>query len=195
MKTVLKFTVAIAMMFSTITALANEPKLYLVANKDAKSLVFQLDAQTKETSIKFIDADNQIIYSDNIKDAYDYTKKFDLSKLNDGEYTFEMEDMLRTITYDITIKKDDMEILKKRENTKPFFRRKGDMLYLNLLNLDHDAIEVKVYDSQNSLILKQALGNGLIIEKAFNFEKAFEDSYTLVLKDNDDTYYQEVIIE
>lgn len=195
MKTILKFTVAMAFMFTTIVGMANEPKLYLVADKDAKSLVFQLDTQSQKTSIKFVDTDDHLIYSENILDESNYTKKFDLSKLKDGRYFLEMENSQRVITYTISIDKTNMEITGKKENTKPIFRRKGDMVYLNLLNLDQKGVEVKVYDSNSRVLFKEVFEGELLVEKAFNFEKAFEDEYTVVVKDSATTYYERVSID
>ena len=195
MKAILKFTVAIAFMFTTVVSLAKEPKLYIVAGKDAKSLVFTLESQSDGTSIKFVDAKENLIYSERIADENGYTKRFDMSKLAEGQYTFEMEDTARVIRYTIRVETSNMEIVGKTERTKPYFRRKGDRIYLNLLNLDKKGVQVKVYDSNNRLIYKELFEGELVVEKAFNFEKAFADNYTVVVKNSDDTYYEAVIVE
>ncbi|WP_411031601.1 hypothetical protein [Spongiimicrobium sp. 3-5] len=195
MKTVLKFTVVIALLFVTVTGMANEPKLYLVANEDAKSLVFKLDNQSKETLLKFMDMDDHLIYSEKISDESVYSKKFDLSNLKDGVYYLETEDLHKVLTYTIAIDKTSMEIVDKKENVKPTFRRKGNMVYVNFLNRDLKAVVLKVYDSEDRLIYKEVMEGDLVVGKAFNFQKAFEDSYTVVVKDGKNTYYEQVSIE
>ena len=78
MKKVLKFTVMAALLFSTVTAMANEPKMSLVADNAAKSLIFRLDVKTKDTKIQFLDSENNVIYYDNSV-SKGFSKKFDLS--------------------------------------------------------------------------------------------------------------------
>ncbi|MEK6154977.1 hypothetical protein WIW50_17030 [Flavobacteriaceae bacterium 3-367] len=195
MKAILKFTVVMAFMFTTVLSMAKEPKLYIAAGRDAKSLVFSMETQSDGTSIKFVDAKNNLIYSERIADANGYTKRFDMSKLAEGKYIFEMEDAVRVIQYTIEVEATNMEIIEKTERTKPYFRRKGDRIYLNLLNLDKGGVQVKVYDGDNRLIYKELFTGELVVEKVFNFERAFEDNYTVVVKDSNDTYYEAVIVE
>lgn len=195
MKASLKFTIAVAFMFTTVVSLAKEPKLYIVAGKETKNLVFSMETQSDETSIKFVDAENNLIYSERIVDENGYTKRFDMSRLAEGEYTFEMEDTTRLIQYTIKVETSNMEIVEKTERTKPYFRRKGDHVYLNFLNLDEKGVQVMLYDSSNRLIYKELFEGELVVEKVFNFEKAFEDSYTVVVKDSNDTYYEAVVVE
>jgi hypothetical protein len=45
------------------------------------------------------------------------------------------------------------------------------------------------------LLYKQVLDDSLLVEKAFNFENAFQDSYTIVVKDNKDSYYENVDVK
>ena len=95
MKKVLKFTVMAALLFSTVTAMANEPKMSLIADNNAKSLIFKLDVKTKDTRIQFLDSENNVIYYDN-SISKGFSKKFDLSKLSIGTYTFKMEDDIKS---------------------------------------------------------------------------------------------------
>lgn len=70
----------------------------------------------------------------------------------------------------------------------PVFVKKGDKLLVNLLNLSQDKVVLKIYDSQNRLVYNESIQGELIVEKAFNFEKAYEDDYTLVVTDGTGTY-------
>ncbi len=45
-----------------------------------------------------------------------------------------------------------VEVLEVEENVKPIFRKNHDMVYVNLLNLDKESVEIKVYDSNNRVI-------------------------------------------
>ncbi|MEX0315710.1 MAG: hypothetical protein AB3N18_16150 [Allomuricauda sp.] len=70
----------------------------------------------------------------------------------------------------------------------PVFVKKGDKLMVNLLNLSQGRVVLTIYDSQNRLVYNESIKGELVIEKAFNFEKAYEDNYTLIVKDKMGTY-------
>ncbi len=52
MKTIMKFTAIVAFMLITVVSMAKEPKLSIVSENDIKSLVFELDSQSKETTVQ-----------------------------------------------------------------------------------------------------------------------------------------------
>ena len=77
----------------------------------------------------------------------------------------------------------------------PTFKRKGDKLFVNLLNLDQEKVVIKVYDSQNRVVFKEVLEGDLVIEKAFNFESAYKDDYRVVVIDNKTAFEEKVAIK
>ncbi|MDC6367743.1 MULTISPECIES: hypothetical protein [Flavobacteriaceae] len=77
----------------------------------------------------------------------------------------------------------------------PVFVKKGDKLFLNLLNLTQETVTLKVYDSEGRLVYKEAVDGKVVVEKAFNFEKAYEDQYTVVVIDNSGTYKETVSVQ
>lgn len=184
----------IALMFVTTTSIANEEKLSLVTKTDAKSLIYELDSTSGATKIELIDADNNVIYFENIENV-SYTKKFDLKNLKDGLYYFTTEDAMKTIIYTINIAGADVKITKRKENSKPVFRKENGKVYLNLLNLSKKEVEIQVYDSSNRLLFSEKHVNEMIIEKAFNFTKAYEDSYTVLVRDSNNTYFEDIVVK
>ena len=184
----------IAFMFVTATSMANEVKLSLETEKESKSLVFELDSQSTETTIKLFDSANHVIYFENISNL-SYVKKFNLKNLDEGLYYFTTENPLKKVTYIISFKDAEVKILNRKENPKPIFRKKNEMVYLNLLNLEKKKVEIKVYDSSDRLVFSERRVNEMIIEKAFNFSKAYKDTYTLAVRDGNDSYYEYVIVK
>ena len=193
MKTNLKFTAMIAFMFITVVGLAKEPKVSLLTEGQSKSLIVALDSKNNKTILKIIDENQNIIFSEKIS-VNSYTKKFDLDKLENGSYLFELDDSLRTLTYTISVENEEVKILRRIENNKPIFRKIGAKLYLNLLNLDSKDVEIKVFDSDNRTLFSEVIENESIVTKAFNFETAIEDHYTVVVKDGENTYYEDIVV-
>jgi len=194
MKKVVRTAAMIAFMFVTATSMANEVKLSLETEKESKSLVFELDSQSTETTIKLFDSADHVIYFENISNL-SYVKKFNLKNLDEGLYYFTTENPLKKVTYIISVKDAEVKILNRKENPKPIFRKKNEMVYLNLLNLEKKKVEIKVYDSSDRLVFSERRVNEMIIEKAFNFSKAYKDTYTLAVRDGNDSYYEYVIVK
>ncbi|HMB64374.1 MAG TPA: hypothetical protein VKN36_14945 [Eudoraea sp.] len=194
MKTVLKLTIAMAMMLSTTAGMANEPKISLIENGDVKGLIFELDSQSTETVVKLMDSEDHIIYYEHLPVGR-YAKKFNLSGLKAGLYYLSTEDPIKDIVYTVDIRKTDMKFKKWKENVKPVFRKEGDKLFLNLLNLDMEKVEIKVFDSSNRILFKEVVKGDVQIEKAFNFENAYEDTYKVVVNDKGNLYYEYVTVD
>ena len=183
----------IALMFTTVVGMAREPKLSLIKNGESKSLVVELDTQHDKTFLKIIDEDQNIIFSEKVSET-SYTKRFDLNELESGSYYFEVDDALRTLVYPISVENKEVKILKRIENTKPVFRLKGDRLFLNLLNLEGKDVQIKVFDSNSRTLYKEVIKDETVITKAFNFESAYEDHYTVVVKEGKNIYYEDVVV-
>lgn len=82
-----------------------------------------------------------------------------------------------------------------RPNMDPVFIKRGETVLMNLLNLSKDKVSLRVYDSQNRLVFHENIEGRLVVEKAFNFEKAFEDQYTIVVSDVHGTYRETVEVK
>ena len=96
---------------------------------------------------------------------------------------------------DVPTSDTELEILDYMDKGKPIFRQKGDKVFLNMLNLQGEKIEIKVYDSSRRLLFKETITDELTVEKAFNFEGAYEDSYTVMVKDSEGTYLERISVK
>jgi hypothetical protein len=194
MKTILRLSMVAAFFFSTAAGMAKEPVLFFT-NEDARSLIFQMDTPAENTALRFFDTEGNTIYSEKTGDVAFYGKKFDLKKLDGGLYFLEIEDTYKEIVYTIEVSRNSVRILEKVEKLKPIFRRKGKMLFLNLLNLNESKVDIKVVDSSNRVLFSESVEGKQVVEKAINFEKALEDKYTVVVSHGNDTYYENVLVD
>ncbi len=194
MKKVVKLSAVLAFMFISLNGMANEPRLNVLANANTKSLVFKLDPSSKETSVKFFDFNGNMMYSEAISGKFSYTKKFDLKDLENGSYFLKVDNELREIVYTLEVDATAVKIIGKKENAKPVFKTVDGMVFLNLLNLNAKKVEIKIYDSSNRMVFEEVVSDELKIEKAFNFKNAFKDSYTVMVKDSNNIYYEDFVV-
>lgn len=194
MKAVLKLTAMAVLLLSSTLAMANDPGMYLTTVKEAKRLVLKLNKQTESTTLTLTDTEKHQIFMENIKEDEDYTKKFDLSKLEEGLYYLKMESLIRSVEYTISVEDSEVNIIARDEVTKPFFRKNGDVLYLNYLNQKLNPIVVNVVDSANRVVFTQKFEKELVVGKIFNFSSAIKDSYTVSVSEGSNVYYETVSV-
>lgn len=96
---------------------------------------------------------------------------------------------------DLGKKVNEVETSFTKLSADPVFKKKGNKLFLNILNLDQENVTIKVYDSEGRLVFKEIVKGELIVEKVFNFDRAFEDNYTVVVVDNDQTFKEVVVVK
>ncbi|MCK0137061.1 hypothetical protein [Arenibacter sp. S6351L] len=194
MKAVLKLTAVAALLLSSTIAMANDPGMYLTTVKEAKRLVLKLNKQTESSTLTLTDTEKHQIFMENIKEDEDYTKKFDLSKLEEGLYFLKMESLTRTVEFTISVEDSEVNVIARDEITKPFFRKNGDVLYLNYLNQKLSPVVINVVDSANRVVFTQKFDKELVVGKVFNFTNAVKDEYTVSVSEGTKTYYETISV-
>lgn len=71
---------------------------------------------------------------------------------------------------------------------------KGEMVFVNHLNLEGEKVTLKVYDEESRLLYLKSFDQTPVVEKAFNFENAYEGTYSVVLNDGDESYTATVAV-
>lgn len=193
MKTVLKVTAVVALMLSTVVSSAKE-RLDVVALNKAKSLLLVIQDSSQDLAVRLVDSDFNTIYSETIKSS-NINKKFDLKNLNDGTYYFYTSNDLRDIAYTISISDNVLSIVSEEEKVKPFFRKTEDKILMNFLNSEKSSVEIKLYDEDNRLVFSEIRNEEVIVEKAFDFSKAFPGVYTVIISDENNSYTESFIVD
>tara|TARA_R110002051_G_scaffold325788_1_gene431314 strand:+ start:7098 stop:7646 length:549 start_codon:yes stop_codon:yes gene_type:complete len=182
------------MVLGTLATRANEITIDFVTRSTEKSIVFNLAQASKLTSIQFLDNERNIIYSGDIQQYTSLRKKFDLSKLEPGSYTLNVEDTLKIITYVIAIDESEISVVSKNEIIKPAFRLKENVVFINLMNLSKEEVTVIIFDQENRVLHTEKISDQLVVEKAINFKKAFKGSYSIVVKTPKGKYQKYITI-
>jgi len=194
MRKVVRTIATVALMFVVATSMAKEPTLRVTPNT-AKSLNFEMDAPTIQTVVSILDIDGVIIYSERVNAVNDYSKKFDLRNLPNGDYILKVEDALKKTIFEFDIDDSNVLIAARKENSKPIFKKNGQKVFLNLLNSNMEDVEITIYDSENRVVFDETVVETLLVEKAFNFEEAYDDTYVVVVKNGKDTFYEDIVVK
>jgi hypothetical protein len=195
MKTIKKLTLSTAFLFITAFGMANKIDLRIVKDDESKTLVFRYDNLSTDATLKFIDEQGNVIFSEILEDKAEYLKRFNLNSLESGTYFLEVEDAIKETEYTILVEDSSISIENKLEKNKPIFRKKDGMVYLNLLNLGKEEVEIKVFDSSDRVVFNQVFENMGLIEKAFNFKSAYSGRYNIMVKNLNDKYFEEILVD
>lgn len=194
MKNIVKVTTVLALMFITLNGVAREPKLNLLSIGKSKSVVLTMEASSQGVQIKLMDADLNIIYTENMSEGL-FSKKLNLKELEDGKYYLSADDNLKKYSYTILLENNKVKIVEAEEDIKPFFRNTENMIFMNYLNLDKSNLSIKVYDAENRTVFSQEVSEELIVEKAFNFTDAFPGTYIVTVNCVGKTYSEEIVVK
>ena len=93
-----------------------------------------------------------------------------------------------------TVAKYEVEKNLVKVNLDPVFVKKGQKIMMNLLNVSQGKVLLKVYDSEERLVFDEAIDGDIVVEKSFNFEKAFKDEYPIVVVDKFGTYKKKMVV-
>ncbi len=194
MKKIVRSIAVVVLMFVAATGLAKEPKLSLTPNVK-KSLDFEMDITSCQTIVSIVDLAGEIIFTEKIATGISYAKKFDLKNLPGGSYFLEVDNSLKETIFEFLIEDSKIKIAERKENVKPIFRKNEGRVFVNFLNLEKEAVEIKVLDSESRLVFEETISGEMLIEKVFNFETALKDDYTVVIKTKEDRYYETVTVK
>ena len=94
----------------------------------------------------------------------------------------------------LSVKNNGMNVEAEVDN-KPFFKKTKNKLYMNFFNQDMGDVQIRVIDGDNRILFKETLRDMLVVEKAFNFSSALKDSYKVIIKDGNETYYEYYVVK
>lgn len=76
--------------------------------------------------------------------------------------------------------------------SQPYFSMKGERMFVSLLNVDLTDIRIKVVDNVGRVLYREVIKDELVIEKAFNFERAYEGEYRVVVERNGERFIKRI---
>jgi len=74
----------------------------------------------------------------------------------------------------------------------PYFSKKGDRVILTLLNVDLDDVRIKVVDYTGRILYTEVIEDEMVIEKAFNFENAYNGEYRVVVEQDGEKFIEKI---
>lgn len=184
-----KKVVLVVFMLGTLSNYANDKKKFKgIAN--AKKVKIEFANVKKGNYVSVKDSFGATLYSEEIKSDGNYSKFFDLSSLQTGSYTLELENNAEII--ENSFSKEGKKIIFKSEKAKtinkPTIYLKNNSIYLSKLNFDKENLEINVFYEGTKVhteVLKSKSNSLSRVYKLLNNKKG---EYTIVAKNNGRNY-------
>ena len=197
MKNVFKRSLAVVVLSIATLATVSAKDFYMTVKKvDNRTVDLVIEKSNQPVDIAFVDAQGMILYSYSYKALPTSIKRYNFKDLPNGTYYFtvESETKVERIPVVFTEKETVIKSDKKEITYKPHFRLDGDVVSVNLLNMDESVVDIRVYDqTTNSLVHQEVLQGKKSIGKRFDFSSVNDSRvYRVEVTHLGNTYYKTV---
>ncbi len=202
MKTRLYFILAfVAVLFTTnLNANNIENLLYLgettvKISSEPKAIVLNLgNIKKADITISIEDANGNQVLVEKIKDTQYFAKKYNVSKLENGEYNLIVtKKTLRTVQpFKVTNQTVEISVLEKREKFIPVLNQNGDKLDVNVLLGNYSNITVNMYDIEGRRVFDEKNYVVFQLNKRYDLAQLAPGVYTVEVLAGDESFYYTV---
>jgi Secretion system C-terminal sorting domain len=144
-----------------------------------------------EISIRIEDANGNELISEKVKGSQNFTKKYNVSKLEDGNYTMIIaKQTLRTVQpFKIVDNKVTVLATEKKEKFLPVLSQESDKLNVNVLLGNYSNITVTLYDNEGRKVFDEKNYVVLNLHKRYDLSKLSQGVYVAEVMAGDETFY------
>jgi hypothetical protein len=151
--------------------------------------------QKEEITITIEDSYGNILTTETIQNHPNFAKKYNVSKLDNGQYSITItKKTLRTVQ-PFTVSKEGVTMLdvEKKEKFIPYVVQNGNKLDVNVLLGNFNNITVKIVDNEGRSMLEDKNYVILTLHKRFDLTKLPAGAYVAEVKAGDETFYYSIV--
>ena len=190
---------ALPLLISTALSGSATNTLKIETEPSEKSIYLSFkDNQSSNVFIQIKDKIGAVLYKEKVVNQKEFSKKFNLTNLPEGEYFIEVADDLKAIIQPIVILTSNIKITpsKRSEFYKPVFKYKNNKLDINLLANNCQSVAIDVIESHNQIIFSQKFKNeGKPFGERFDLGKLEKGVYNVRIIAGNQSYYKTVEVK
>jgi len=191
MKTIIKTILVVALMFGTLIGHANDNKNSADA-VDVKRVEVAYKAVKKGNALTIKNEYGITIYKQVIQTSGNYKKTFDLTNLENGSYTTELEKDFEIIIKKLEVKDGFVTFLKEENEVifKPVIRTEDNLILVSKIAFNNQPLNVTLYYNNKVILIDQVDGKK-VLNGAYRLSDAEKGSYKVVVNSDNRTYVKE----
>lgn len=192
MKTLIKITSALMLLFIVGTSNAATPIVSLLAGEAPKTLVLNFDSESTESTLKLTNAAKETILIESVSDGT-FNRRLNLQNLEAGIYFFTAANDNESVVYTIEVDNTSARVIDRTENQNQIlFREVGKLVQVNLFNPESKKVYLEIVNEDGAKVFEETIKNTVVIGKQFNFENALKGAYIVSLTDGNTYHYHTI---
>ena len=187
MKTIIKKYLVVVLMFGTFINYATEKNISTTI--DGKKVKVEFTAVRKGQVLSIKNANNIVMYSDVIEMAGNYARTFDLTNLENGKYTAELEKDFETIIKPFLVANGLVTFTPEENKTifKPVIRTQDNLLLISKISLKNQPIKITLY-YMDAVIYTETSKDTKVLNRALRLLKNKKGTYTVAINADNKNY-------
>ena len=184
--TIKKYLVAVTFLLSLVSY-ATEKNISTTI--DGKKVKVEFTAVRKGQVLSIKNANSIVMYSDIIEMAGNYARTFDLTSLENGKYTAELEKDFETIIKPFLVENGLVTFTPEENKTifKPVIRTQDNLLLISKISLENQPIKITLY-YKGDVIYTEMAKDIKVLNRAFRLLKNKKGNYTAAINANGKKY-------
>ena len=187
MKTIFKKYFIVVLMFGTFINYATEKNISTTI--DGKNVKVEFTAVRKGQVLSIKNANNIVMYSDVIEMAGNYARTFDLTNLENGKYTAELEKDFETIIKPFLVANGLVTFTPEENKTifKPVIRIQDNLLLISKISLEDQPVKITLY-YKDAVIYTETSKDTKVLNRALRLLKNKKGTYTVAINADNKNY-------
>ena len=184
--TIKKYLVAVTFLLSLVSY-ATEKNISTTI--DGKKVKVEFTAVRKGQVLSIKNANSIVMYSDIIEMAGNYARTFDLTSLENGKYTAELEKDFETIIKPFLVENGLVTFTPEENKTifKPVIRTQDNLLLISKISLEDQPVKITLY-YKGDVIYTETSKDTKVLHRALRLLKNKKGNYTLAISADNKNY-------
>ena len=189
MKTIIRKTVLVALMFGTLSSYATGTTLVDMMETEAK---VELASVKKGQHLYIKNSEGKVLYKKAVETNSTIENAFDYTSLNNGYYTLEVNKDFEIEVIPFTVVAGKTTFYNKEEKTifKPVVRTNENKLLVSKLEFEAEPLQVTIY-YEGRVIFKDTVKGGNVLQRVYKLRKDIKGDYKVIMKANDRIFTNE----
>ena len=190
MKTIFKkYLVVTFMMLVTSINYANENTAVKIV--DGKKVRIEFETVKKGHTLSIKDKNGTVIYSQEIENSGTYSKVLDLSKLEKGNYTTELEKDFEIVIKPFTVLDGQVSFDEEKTIFKPVIRTEDNLVLISKLAFDKQPLKIAIYYNDEVIFSETVKDEKNLLKRVYKLSKEEKGDYKVVINSNNRSYIKD----
>ena len=189
----MKRSLLVILMLGTLIGYANENNTSNTL--DARKVKVEFKAVKKGQTLTINDKDGTQIFNQEIKNSGDYSRFFDLTALNNGVYTAELNKDFEILIKTFKVENQKVTFLSSETEKifKPVIRNEKDLILISKMDFNNEPLNVVIY-YKNEIIVSETINGDEVLNRVYKLSETEKGDYKVIVNTDNRMYIKDLTI-